>query len=68
MGVAFCTLFLARFLSGIVMMYCRFPRVEAEDRLSRAAGLDPALQAKRGDLQCAVIRFLRISNTTGFAI
>jgi hypothetical protein len=26
----------------MVMMYCRFPRVEAEDRLSRSAALDPA--------------------------
>ncbi|MGA3190559.1 MAG: PepSY domain-containing protein [Bryobacteraceae bacterium] len=42
MGVGFCVLFLAWFVSGIVMMYCRFPHVEAEDRLSRAATLDPA--------------------------
>src|SRR5580693_2283315 len=34
-------IFLAWFASGIVMMYCSFPRVEAEDRLSSAA-LDPA--------------------------
>src|ERR1700689_1222968 len=41
MGVGFCLLFLAWFTSGMVMMYCRFPRVEAEDRLSRAAAPDP---------------------------
>jgi hypothetical protein len=41
MGVAFCLLFLTWFVSGIVMIYCRFPHVEAEDRLSRAASLDP---------------------------
>jgi hypothetical protein len=42
MGVVFCVLFLAWFVSGIVMMYCGFPRVEAEDRMSRAAAIDPA--------------------------
>ena len=41
MGVVFCTLFLVWFVSGIVMMYCRFPRVEVEDRLARAPALDP---------------------------
>ena len=40
MGVVFCVLFFAWFVSGIVMMYARFPRVEAEDRLSRATRLD----------------------------
>src|SRR5580704_7321687 len=42
MGVGFCLLFLAWFTSGLVMMYCRFPKVEAEDRLSHSAALDPA--------------------------
>ena len=42
MGVAFCVPFFAWFVSGIVMMYCRFPRVEPEDRLNRAAALDPS--------------------------
>ena len=41
MGVFFCVLFLAWFLSGIVMMYCPFPSVETADRLLRAAPLDP---------------------------
>src|SRR5215469_8170150 len=40
MGVVFCVLFFAWFVSGIVMMYSRFPRVEPEDRLARAAELD----------------------------
>jgi hypothetical protein len=42
MGVFFCALFFAWFMSGIVMMYCRFPRVEPEDRLARAVALDPS--------------------------
>jgi hypothetical protein len=42
MGVGFCVLFLAWFVSGLVMIYCRFPRVEAEDRLSREGALDPS--------------------------
>jgi PepSY-associated TM region len=42
MGVVFCVLFLTWFVSGMVMMYCRFPRVEAEDRLARAPALDPS--------------------------
>lgn len=41
MGVAFCVLFLNWFLSGVVMMYYRFPRVDAEVRLSRAQTIDP---------------------------
>ncbi len=41
MGVAFCLLFLTWFASGMVMIYCRFPHVEAEDRLARAVALDP---------------------------
>ena len=42
MGVVFCALFFIWFTSGIVMMYARFPRVEAEQRLSRAERLDPS--------------------------
>jgi hypothetical protein len=41
-GVGFGVLFLAWFVSGIVMMYCRFPRVEVEDRLFRAPTLNPS--------------------------
>jgi len=41
MGVAFCVLFLAWFVSGIVLIYCRFPHVEAEDRLAHEDALDP---------------------------
>jgi len=42
MGVGFCVLFFAWFTSGMVMMYWRFPTVDAEDRIARAAALDPA--------------------------
>src|SRR5271165_1889773 len=42
MGVVFCVLFLAWFLSAFVMMYRGFPYVDPDDRLSRAALLDPA--------------------------
>lgn len=40
MGVFFCVLFAAWFVSGIVMMYWDFPEVRAEDRWRKAAGLD----------------------------
>ncbi len=39
MGVAFCVLFLAWFLSGMVLMYCRFPQVGAADRLAHKVPL-----------------------------
>jgi hypothetical protein len=41
-GVLFCPLFLAWFASGIVMMYCHFPRVEPAERLSREGSLNRA--------------------------
>jgi hypothetical protein len=41
MGVACCALFLAWFVSGIVLIYCPFPHVEAKDRLAHADALDP---------------------------
>ena len=40
MGVLFCVLFAAWFVSGIVMMYWDFPQVRAEDRWRKATGLD----------------------------
>jgi len=40
MGVAFCVLFLTWFVSGIVLIYCPFPHVEAEDRLAHEDSLD----------------------------
>src|SRR5580698_4496481 len=40
MGVVFCWLFLVWFVSGFVMIYCRFPHVEAADRLAREESLD----------------------------
>ena len=42
MGVAFCTLFLLWFASGIGMMYWTFPSVTPADRLERAPVLSPA--------------------------
>jgi hypothetical protein len=42
MGVAFCILFAAWFVSGIVLMYCEYPTVRARDRLARAEPLDAA--------------------------
>src|SRR5579863_1431 len=40
MGVACCALFVMWFASGIVLMYCDYPLVHAEERLARAAILD----------------------------
>ena len=40
MGVACCVLFAAWFCSGIVLMYCDFPLVRAEERLARAPAID----------------------------
>src|ERR1700682_4119772 len=40
MGVVFCGLFLSWFVSGIVLMYCPFPGVDAYDRMSRAMTID----------------------------
>ena len=40
MGVFFCVLFCAWFLSGIVLMYWDFPVVSAQDRLAKAPALD----------------------------
>jgi hypothetical protein len=40
MGIALCVLFVAWFLSGIVMMYARMPGLADEERLARAPALD----------------------------
>ena len=40
LGIAGCVLFVAWFVSGIVMMYVRMPIVAAEERLARAEALD----------------------------
>jgi hypothetical protein len=40
MGVGCCALFVMWFASGIVLMYCDYPLVHAEERLARAAVLD----------------------------
>ena len=40
LGIAGCLLFVAWFLSGIVMMYARMPGLANEERLARAPALD----------------------------
>ena len=40
LGIAGCVLFVAWFVSGIVMMYARMPGLADEERLARAAVLD----------------------------
>jgi len=42
MGVVFCLLFFWWFISGIFMMYCDYPSVEAPDRLAHAQAIDAA--------------------------
>jgi hypothetical protein len=40
MGVAFCLIFLLWFTSGIVLIYCDYPRVSEADRLAHSPPLD----------------------------
>lgn len=40
LGIAGCLLFVAWFISGIVLMYVRMPSLSAEERLSRIVSLD----------------------------
>src|ERR1700754_5168092 len=40
LGIAGCVLFVAWFLSGIVMMYARMPGLANEERLARALVMD----------------------------
>jgi PepSY-associated transmembrane protein len=40
MGIAGCVLFVAWFVSGVVMMYARMPGLANEERLARAPALD----------------------------
>ncbi len=40
LGIAGCVLFVAWFVSGVVMMYARMPTLAAEERLARATPLD----------------------------
>ena len=42
LGIAGCLVFLVWFVSGVVMMYERMPRLTAEERLARMAPVDPA--------------------------
>src|SRR6185503_12447683 len=40
LGIAGCVLFVAWFISGVVMMYARMPGLAEEERLARAPALD----------------------------
>ena len=40
LGIAGCVLFVAWFISGVVMMYARMPTLASEERLARATPLD----------------------------
>ena len=40
LGITGCVLFIAWFVSGVVMMYARMPGLQEEERLARAAALD----------------------------
>jgi hypothetical protein len=40
LGIGGCVLFIAWFISGVVMMYVRMPRLTAEERLMRMPALD----------------------------
>jgi PepSY-associated TM region len=40
LGLAFCVMFALWFVSGVVMMYRRMPRLPAEERLARLPALD----------------------------
>ena len=40
LGIAGCVLFIAWFISGVVMMYVRMPAMAVEERLARAPALD----------------------------
>src|SRR5262245_55575465 len=40
LGIAGCLVFLVWFVSGVVMMYARMPRLTAEERLARLAPVD----------------------------
>ena len=55
LGIAGCVLFVAWFVSGVVMMYARMPGLANEERLARAPALDlsavalsPAEAAEKG--------------------
>lgn len=54
LGIAGCIIFFAWFVSGVVMMYQRMPRLTAEERLARLPPLD--LSTLRVPLEDAVAR------------
>ncbi len=50
LGITGCVLFIAWFVSGVVMMYARMPGLQEEERLVRAAALDlSALRVSAAD-------------------
>ncbi len=59
MGVFFLRAVLLLVCIGVVMMYCRFPRVEAGDQLARAPKLDPS------HFKVSPDRALRATHATG---
>ena len=63
LGIAGCVLFVAWFVSGIVMMYARMPGLANEERLARAAVLDlsavalsPAEAAEQASVRAANVQ------------
>ena len=63
LGIAGCVLFVAWFVSGIVMMYARMPGLADEERLARAAVLDlsavalsPAEAAERASVRATNVQ------------
>src|SRR5437763_250863 len=42
LGIAGCLVFFVWFVSGVVMMYARMPRLTPEERLARLSTLDPS--------------------------
>jgi hypothetical protein len=59
LGIAGCVLFVAWFISGVVMMYARMPGLADEERLARA----PALDLFTGDV---VLRTTRAERFWGY--
>lgn len=56
LGIAGCIVFLVWFVSGVVMMYERMPRLSGEERLARLAPVDlSAIQATLADAAAALL-------------
>src|SRR5688572_24970285 len=63
LGIAGCVLFVAWFVSGIVMMYARMPGLAEEERLARAETLDLS-GAKLSPVQAAELYSVEIDRVT----